>query len=148
MTYATEQNLIDAFGQTELIALTNLADPTASTINTSVLSQNQNKAFGLINGAIAKCPGIAVQMPFSSPYPELLVGLELDITRYFLDSISAREDVRQRYEDALAQLEKIGACELSLGLNSSDEVVNTSDRPAYGAYKQVFTPTTLCDYVD
>jgi phage gp36-like protein len=148
MTYTTQQNFTDAFGQAEILALTNLHDPTASGINTAALSQNQRKAFALINSAIAKCPGIAVLMPFSTPYPELLVGLELDLTRYFLDSISARPDVRKRYEDALDQLRLISTCELSLGLNSSNEVANNSDKPTYAADRPVFSSAQLSDYVD
>jgi phage gp36-like protein len=148
MTYTTQQNFIDAFGEPEMISLTNLYDPTASSINADVLSQNQTKAFAIINSRIAKCPNVAVLMPFSSPYPELLVGLELDITRYFLDSISARSDVRQRYEDALVQLEQIGLCELSLGLDSDSEVVSTSAKPTYTADPAIFTTTTLADYLD
>jgi phage gp36-like protein len=148
MTYTTQQNFIDAFGETEMISLTNLYDPTASSINADALSQNQTKAFALINSKIARCPSVAVLMPFSSPYPDLLVGLELDITRYFLDSISARADVRKRYEDALAQLTEIGRCELSLGLDSSNEVVSTSAKPAYTADPAIFSTDTLCDYLD
>jgi len=126
--YSTQQDFIDAFGEKEIIQLTNLYSPAATTINVNNLQRNQQKAFGLINGMIAQCADIAILLPFVSPYPSLLVGYELDVTRYFMDSIKAREDVRKRYEDALTQLTLIGKCRMGLGLGggASPEVVAVS----------------------
>jgi phage gp36-like protein len=117
VTYTVLQDFIDAFGIRELIQLTNLDDASATEINLSRLEQNQQKAFARINGLIANCPDVRTLMPFTTP-PPILKDFELDITRYYLDQVLPREDVRKRYEDAIAQLMLIGKCQMSLGLDS------------------------------
>ena len=117
--YATLANFIDTFSEEELIQLTNLTDPSATTINTAVLEANQIKAKALINGMIASNSGLAAQMPFPTA-PALLTNYELDITRYYLDRNAPREDVRLRYEDAMAQLRLIGQGKLSIGFFSEE----------------------------
>ena len=116
--YATQQNFIDTFGEIQMIQLTNLDNASATAINVAQLEANQIKAYALINGMIAGCPDVAALMPFAEA-PSLLIGYELDITRYYLERNIAREDVRQRYEDAISQLKLIGKCQLSLGLVGS-----------------------------
>ncbi len=113
----------------------------------AVLQANQNKAYALINGMIARCPDVARLMPFTS-IPELLVGYELDITRYYLDSIQAREDVRKRFEDAISQLKLIGVCKLSLGLIGVPEVVQEQISVSVGVIEApgIFTSEVLHGY--
>ena len=117
-TYCTAQDFVDAFGTREMIQLTNLDDSSATEINESRLQQNQQKAYARINGLIANCPGVAALMPFVV-IPPILSDFELDITRYYLDQVLPREDVRKRYEDAIAQLILIGKCQMSLGLDGA-----------------------------
>lgn len=118
MAYCSTQDFIDAFGLREMIQLTNLDDANATEINESRLSQNQEKAFARINGLIANCPTVAALMPFAI-VPPILKDFELDMVRYYLDNTLAREDVRKRYEDAIAQLTMIGKCQMSLGLDGA-----------------------------
>lgn len=145
--YSTTQEFIDTFGLYEIVQLTNLNDASAVAVNLPVLQANQNKAFALINGMISRCGDVRILMPFASP-PLLLVGYELDITRYYLDSIQAREDVRKRFEDALTQLRLIGKCELSLGLiGSPPEVIESqSILVGVGERLEVFTRENLYGY--
>lgn len=117
-TYALLQDFVDAFGTREMIQLTNLDDAIATEINISRLEQNQQKAFARINGLIANCPSVAALMPFTV-VPPILTDFELDIVRYYLDQTLPREDVRKRYEDAIAQLMLIGKCQMSLGLDGA-----------------------------
>jgi phage gp36-like protein len=119
-TYATQQDFVDAFGFEEMVQLTNLQDSAAIVVDITKLAQNQEKAKALIDGLISQNPIVAALMPFAS-VPELLKAYELDITRYYLDAISARQDVRQRYEDAIAQLKLIGMGKMGLGLIGSPE---------------------------
>ncbi len=115
-TYCVLQDFLDAFGTREMIQLTNLDDSNATEVNLSRLEQNEQKAFARINGLIANCPTVAAMMPFTVA-PPILRDYELDITRYYLDQTLPREDVRKRYEDAIAQLILIGKCQMSLGLD-------------------------------
>jgi phage gp36-like protein len=149
MSYTTSQDFIDAFGLDEIVQLTNLYEPSATTINLQALEQNQIKARALIDGYISNCPGVASLMPFVAPFPQLLVGYELDIVRYFLDSLNGRTDVRLRYEDAIRDLRLIGRCELSLGLvGNPPEVITNSDAPIFSAPEPVFTRQNLRDFND
>lgn len=122
MGYATQQDFIDAFGEREVIMLTNLYVPTATVINTAKLIQCQEDGKALIDGMISTCHTVAAQMPFAL-IPPLLRTFELDICRYKMDSVQAREDVRKRYEDAMKQLLLIGQCKMSLGLSGADPAV-------------------------
>ncbi|MDX1976465.1 MAG: DUF1320 domain-containing protein [Pseudanabaenaceae cyanobacterium bins.68] len=136
MTYAIAQDFIDNFGLHEIVALTNPNNAAAIAVDLAVLGANQNKAFALINGLIANCPEVRSLMPFSQPVP-LLTAYELDITRYYLDSTLAREDVRKRFEDAVSQLKMIGRCELSLGLIGNPPTVQESTAVEVGVIETV-----------
>lgn len=142
MPYATLQDYLDTFGQDEIIELTNLHDATATTVNTANLARNQEKATAVIDGMIASCPTVAAAMPFATA-PAILKALELDLVRYYLDSLNPRDDVRLRYADALKQLQLIGACQMSLGLPT---VAPNVGSPSYTAPTPVFTRDTLADY--
>lgn len=144
--YATTQDFIDNFGH-EIVALTNLNNASAVVVNLPVLQANQRKAFALINGLIANCPDVAKLMPFTQPVP-LLTAYELDMTRYYLDSIQAREDVRKRFEDAKGELILIGKCQLSLGLIGVPEVVQEQLSVSVGVIERegIFTAEALYGY--
>ena len=114
VTYTVKQQYIDAFGLAEMVQLTNLHDRSASDIDDAVLSRNREQAFAVINAYIT--PTYGSLLPFST-VPPLLNMFELNIVRYYLDSMQAREDVRLRYEDAIAQLKLIGKGDMSLGLD-------------------------------
>jgi phage gp36-like protein len=147
-TYATEQDFIDAFGLHEIVQLSNLDDPMAQTINSAKLIRCQQQAKSLIDGLIAGCQAVAAQMPFAL-IPPLLTSYELDIARYLMDSIQAREDVRKRYEDALQQLRLIGRCEMSLGLSGGtpQEPVSSNAQSATSLKPSgIFSSEALCGY--
>lgn len=149
--YCSTEDFVNAFGKRELIQLTNLDDPNATEINESRLQQNQEKAFARINGLIANCPTVAAQMPFKVPLP-ILKDFELDMVRYYLDQVLPREDVRKRYEDAIAQLKLIGKCEMGLGLDGSipGEILDSGNRVSSLVYRNqdpVFSDRMLQGYL-
>jgi phage gp36-like protein len=144
MPYAALQDYLDAFGEDEMIDLTNLHDPEATTVNTANLLRNQEKATALIDGMIAGCPSVAAAMPFATA-PAILKAIELDLVRYYLDSLKPRDDVRARYEDAIKQLQLIGSCKMGLGLPAS-EVAPSPGSPSYSSPAPVFSRDTLADF--
>lgn len=144
MPYATLQDYLDAFGQDEIIELTNLHDATATTVNADNLARNQEKATAVIDGMIASCPTVAAAMPFATA-PAILKALELDLVRYYLDSLNPRDDVRLRYADALKQLQLIGSCQMSLGLPSTEVAPNVGS-PSFSSPTAVFTRDSLADF--
>jgi phage gp36-like protein len=136
MTYATEQDFIDRFGEQEIVELTNLYSPSARGINSDVLERNQASAYATINGIISNCPAVATLLPLASPYPPLLVQFELDLTRYNLDTLASRPDVKDRADQVMAQLRLIGKCEMGLGIDGAGAAVVAQDSasPSYRRY--------------
>jgi len=141
MTYATEQDFIDRFGEQEIIELTNLYSPEATFTNTDVLERNQASAFAVINGMIANCPAVAELLPLSEPYPPLLVQYELDLTRYYMDTLATRPDVRERANEVMSQLKLIGQCQMSLGLDGAGTAIAAEDKAAPSYRRFTATPT-------
>jgi len=139
MTYATEQDFLDRFGEQEIVELTNLYRPSATVVDTDVLERNQESAFATINGMIANCPAVAALLPLSAPYPPLLVQYELDLTRYYLDTLATRPDVKERADMVMAQLKMIGRCEMSLGLDGAGTAIAAQDK-ASPSYRRFSVP--------
>jgi phage gp36-like protein len=115
MTYATEQNMIDLFGEKEILELTNLHNPTAIKIDSLRLNSALEYATGEVDSYLANYYSLPVPNP-----PQVLINKTADIARYHLDSIRSREDVRQRYEDALKWLQLVleGKVKLSTVVNT------------------------------
>jgi phage gp36-like protein len=98
---------VEAFGEPETVMLTNLDDPTIAVVNPVPLNRALVDAAALIDSYLAR----RYQLPLSA-VPQVLIPYALDIARYRLDRIRDREDVRQRYEDAIKWLESVrdGKC--------------------------------------
>lgn len=64
---------------------------------------------------------IRYALPFADPAPPELVGLCLDIARYFLHDVNAPEEVRKRYDDAMRELAAIaeGTADVTLPTESA-----------------------------
>lgn len=134
-TYASSSDFIAAFPTEEVIALSNLDDPSASVADTDRITDALDRAESLMNSYI----GIVETLPLSS-VPVVVQALCLDIARYFLDVYRTREDVRQRYEDAIQWLERLAKAEVSLGLNADgDTLASDVALPTYEAEERVFT---------
>lgn len=107
MAYATQNDLEDRFGVPELAQLT---DPVAgTTINATTVARALADADAEIDARLA----VRYALPLAS-VPAVLVRLAADLARYFLWDARASEQVRHRYKDAVALLDKIasGAVEL------------------------------------
>ena len=114
--YATEQQFIDQFGQEETIQLTNLEDPAAVAVNSTVLQAALDRASEEIDSYI----GQRYDLPLVV-LPVTLVQAALDIARYRLDNNDPREDVWQRYEDAIKWLLLIANGKVSLNVPVEEE---------------------------
>ena len=99
---------MDRFGEQELIELTNLDDPTATTIDDLRLERTLISTDAEINAYI--------QGSTDPIFLPILVEKAIDIARYKLESRGEpREDVRKRYEDATAYLEKVSEGKIKQG---------------------------------
>ena len=117
MPYATQANLVDRFGETELVQLTDRATPPAGTIDATVVTRALTDADNKINSYLAA----RYTLPFAS-VPEILLQLACDIARYYLYEDRVTEIVQKRYDNAIAQLRDISAGKASLGLDAEGDV--------------------------
>jgi len=127
--YLTEAQFEQRFGQTELGELLGSG---------SNYAEAENDAAGLVNGYLSA----RYTLPLTS-VPKMVQGWVADITRYRLWDDHAPEEVRRRYEDALAQLKLLAQGTIALPPGSD----GTPSAPgvAFGGYSatRVFTSDTL-----
>lgn len=117
-TYATRQNMIDRFGEAEIIQLTDRAERPTNVINDGVLNRALEDADGEIDSALAA----RYTLPLVS-IPKVLVRIACDLARYHLYDDVAGESVRERYEDAKAYLKQLATGMMSLGLDSGNATI-------------------------
>lgn len=141
MTYATQLEFVEAFGQELTIELTNLEDATATTINAAVFLRVATDSDSLINSYLSG----RYTLPLSTT-PGVIRTIALDIYRYKLGHNAQEEDVRQRYEDALKQLTDIAKGLMNLGLDDGTEAPLPGS-PAFYTPERVFSAETLRGFV-
>lgn len=122
--YITAQEMINLFGEPELIEVTNLDDPSANTINLVRLESAIAYAESEINSYLNR----NYNLPLSS-VPMVLINKVADLVRWQLDSRNTRTEVRQRYEEAIAWLRLVAKGEVRLGLDNEDQQVVTTSYP-------------------
>jgi phage gp36-like protein len=143
MPYATQQDFIDAFREPETIMLTNLDLPNAVVVDPIPLAKALADASALID---SYC-GARYLLPLN-PLPVVVNRYCLDIARYMLDRIRSREDVRQRYEDAIRFFEQVTKGLVSLGADVAGAGVSAAlpSNAAAGARACVEPPIDLGGY--
>ena len=139
MSYATQQDLVDRFGELELIQLTDRENGAAT--DADVVAAALADADELVDSYIAA----RVALPLAT-VPPRLVRVAGDIARYYLHADAPTEQVRTAYKDALAWLKDIGLGKATLG---DDGVAAAS--PADAAVEfvgddRMFTRTGMQDF--
>lgn len=107
MTYATQTDLIERFGELELAQRTNRVD--GATIDTVVLGRALADADAEIDSYLAT----RYTLPLSST-PLVVNRLACDITRYRLFDDGVPETVRERYLDAVSVLKRLASGDMLL----------------------------------
>lgn len=112
MPYATQQDLVDRFGEEELIQLTDRTNIPVSTLDPVVVGRALNDASAFIDSYLTK----VVKLPLVA-VPEVLVKTASDIARYYLHGKAADKEspVTRAYSEATAWLRDVsrGLVELS-----------------------------------
>lgn len=119
MAYATPNDLVARYGETELIQLTDRAG--AGEVDTAIVDQAIADAEALIDGYLSG----RFPVPLS-PVPLVLVGYACDLARARLYTDAAPDMVKIRAEEALRHLSMVGQGKLNLGMQpepTSDNVV-------------------------
>lgn len=118
MTYASQQNLIDRFGEDELIQLTDRDNLGA--IDAAVVARALADADAEINGYLST----RYTLPLS-PVPAVLEKLACDIARYQLFENAVTEIVKERYENAIRFLKDVAAGKVTLGVDGNGDTAAT-----------------------
>lgn len=134
--YITIAELQAYFEPTEILQLSNLHEPTATTVNATKVNQAIQWAEGVADSYLAA----TYQLPLAST-PKALASRVADIARYGLDSVNPRPDVRLRYEDAIKWLQEIAAGKASLG--SGFALLVTPPPSAIKGQVGIISPATL-----
>lgn len=142
MTYATQAELVERFGEDMLIDLTDRADPPTETIDADVVAKALADADAAIDGYLL---GRYV-LPLAST-PALLNDLAKAIAIYKLHRDTTSEKIRNDYMDALKTLTLISNGTMRLNVagvepeSSGANGVRTTDRP------RDFTPDNLKGFI-
>lgn len=110
MSYCTEQDLIDRYGETELIQLTD--HDNLGGIDGDVLNRAIADADGEIDGYLSGRFSAPI-----SPIPKTLVRIACDIARYYLYDDQAPDHITKRYDDAVKFLKGVAAGQISIGVD-------------------------------
>lgn len=132
MAYCTRQNLIDRFGEAELIQRTDRTG--TGVIDDAVLNEAIADAGAEIEGYLT-----AYQLPLTT-VPANLERIACDITRYYLFSDVKVELVQTRYDNAIKYLSLVAKGVVNLAPDTGGTVVETaSDSVLFQSGPSVFS---------
>ncbi|MES8308143.1 DUF1320 domain-containing protein [Cutibacterium acnes] len=138
--YATLQDLVDRFGETELVQLSDRAATGA--IDPAVVARKLADAAAEIDSYLVG----RYTLPLT-PVPTVLARLACDIARYHLYDDRATEQVTQRYRDAIRFLEQVAKGAVQLGVVPDGTPAVPSAAPEFDAPLRVFDRTSLRDFL-
>jgi phage gp36-like protein len=157
MAYATVQDMIDRFGEQEMIQLT---DDDNAAVQAAPVERALEDAQGLVDGYV----GRIYRLPLTGctkPVPTeeeplatelvahpLLVRLTCDIARYYLyDNLAPEHEVAGRYKAAEKTLQAIGDGKAGLSCPWGGEpgTLVAGDAPGTGEVLHGFTPRQITD---
>lgn len=120
MSYAGVQDLVERYGEQEIIQLTD-RDHTGA-IGAVVVERSLRDAAAEIDGYLAA----RYVLPLAT-VPTVLVRLCADLARYYLYDDHAPEQVVRRHKAAIELLRRISTGEVALGLSETGEAPQASD---------------------
>jgi len=142
MPYATTQDLIDRFGEEELIALADRNNDGAYDL--AVVERALADADALIDSYI----GTRYDLPLTTT-PEVLKGKAADLARYTLYKDAPTETVTENQKTAVRWLELVAAGKASLPLPSGADPAPSTAMATFveiSAAAPVFTQDALKDF--
>lgn len=142
MAYCTTADLIERFGEGELIAVTDRANPPAGAIDQAVVDAAIADAGELIDGYV----GTRHQLPLAS-VPALLVGIACDLVRLRLHKDDPAPAIGKAAEAAIGRLKDIAAGRLTLQVGGAAAVAASGGAPKLSAARPVFSRDTLRDFL-
>lgn len=143
MTYATQQDLIDRFGNTELVQLTDKVNRPATTIDPTPVTRALTDAAALIDGYLGKL----YRLPLSA-VPPVLTKNACDIARYYLHGKAAEKDgaVAIAYGEATGWLKDVSKGLVTLDVEGVAPAQSGGGSVKASAPGRVFTRDSLRDF--
>jgi len=139
MSYASKQDMIDRFSESEMIQLTDRAG--AGVIDDAVL----NVAMAESDAEIDAYLQARYALPLTS-VPLLIGKLARDLTRFYLYDDNPPESVSERYKAAVKTLELIARGTMQLGLDAASQPLAATAMPETRADAPVFDTASLATY--
>jgi phage gp36-like protein len=140
MSYATQTDLVDRYGEQELIELTDVLNAPPAAIDTAVVADKLADAEAEINTWI--CARYTTPV---SPVPRVLTNKACAIARYYLWKDRASERVKSDYAEAIAWLQKVSQGQASLGDNVNPATQSNTGAPQVSAPPRLFTRDSMKD---
>lgn len=133
--YTTPQALIDAFGEREIVELTDRAEPRADAVDYDVADGACARASVEIDAALAGRYALPLAV-----VPELLQYLALDLARFYLHDHEPEQLVKTRFDNARATLRELALGRASLGVDLAGVPVaqTPSDLPEFSSGEKAF----------
>lgn len=143
MTYATQQDMIDRFGETELLQLTDRENMPPTSIDVVVVGRALDDADGLINSYLGKVYRIPL-----SVVPAVLVKRASDIARYHLHGEAAPKDgdVHRNYRDAIDWLKDVAKGLVTIDAEGITPAASGGGSVKSSAPGRIFTRETMRGY--
>ncbi len=143
MTYATQQDLIDRFGNTELVQLTDKVNKPASVIDPTPVARALNDASAFIDGYLKKVTKLPLNV-----VPPVLTKTASDIARYYLHGKAADKDspVTRAYTEASKWLVDVSRGLVELTDNGEAPAASGGGSVKASAPNRVFTRDSLRHY--
>jgi phage gp36-like protein len=132
VSYCTQQDLIDRFGEEELIQLTDRTIP-ATAIDATVVAAAIGDADNTINGYLVG----RYELPLASNSPEL-VRPASDLARYFLYGNQVTEEVETRKKDAIRYLELVGMGKIKISIDGAVAEAASTSLPEFSSDESAF----------
>lgn len=114
MTYATVQDLIDRYGEREMIQLTDIDEPRTDAVVSARAQRALDDAAAEVDGYLAGLYALPL-----SPVPGTLRRVAIDIARYHLGSVPTDSSEAKRYDDAIKFLRLVARGEIKLGVDGA-----------------------------
>ncbi|EMM5106879.1 DUF1320 domain-containing protein [Serratia marcescens] len=134
MGYCTQADLVNDFGEQEIIRISDRARPATGQIVPAVVEKAIADADAEINMYL-EGRGL---LPLPS-VPDTLRRIASDITRYYLYQNPGTDSaVTVRYNQRIRQLEKVAAGRLSLGLDAAGKVMEPEDTVMFEPGRNMF----------
>lgn len=142
MTYATQQQLVDRYGERLIVQVSDRADPPAGTIDAAVVANALGQADAVIDGYLAG----RYLLPLAA-VPPLLEPIAQAIAIYKLHTYSPEAKIDDEYKAAIADLVRIASGTIRLPAAGVEPEGNQASGVIATDRARDFTPENLGGFI-